>query len=62
MVSDTLCPAIHKMCAAGQRVLLTIAGPGPSFLKHQNLGRAADPKGMMSYRKEGEISVRPCPK
>ena len=38
MVSDTLCPAVHilepKMCTAGQRVLRTITGPGPSFLEY----------------------------
>ena len=43
------------MCTAGQRVLLTITGPGPSFLKYKNLGRASDPKGTMSYRTEGEF-------
>ena len=47
------------MCTARQRVWLTITGPGPSFLKHVNLGRAADPKGTMSYRTEGGISIRP---
>ena len=31
MVSDTLCPAVHILGTAGQRVLLTITGPGPSF-------------------------------
>ena len=33
-----------KMCTAGQRVLLTITGPGPTFLKYSNLGRVADSK------------------
>ena len=50
---------IANMCTAGQRVLLTITGPGPSFLEYPNLGRAADPKGTMSYRTEGGISVHP---
>ena len=35
MVSDTLCSAIHiresETCTAGQRVLLTIADPGPAM-------------------------------
>ena len=47
------------MCIAGQRLSLTITGPGPSFLKYQNLGRGADPKGTMSYWTEGGIFVRP---
>ena len=40
------------MCTAGQRVSLTITGPGPSFFLYKNLCRAADPKGTMSYRTE----------
>ena len=36
MVSSTLCPAVYILCpkmyTAGQRVWLTITGPGPSFL------------------------------
>ena len=42
-----------------QRELQTITGPGPSFLKYLNVGRAADLKGTMSYRTEGGISVHP---
>ena len=33
--------------------------PWAVFFKILNLGRAADPKGMMSYITEGGISIRP---
>ena len=45
------------MCTAGQRVLLTITGPGPSFLKYENLGRAAIPESDIGYCLDIRIST-----